>query len=166
MSCQDSVERVLCLMKDTFGDEFKTYYDGDPEVIPRFNLPCLIVMQTTDNTSESETGSDDVDDEIRIKLVFDKREDFDFDMTKDVDMTEKRLRKLVAGRGTDGRYLSTSVKGALREDLLDGPTAIAPTMTIQYGINPRETLGSEGNVPLTAEAWVTFTLRYAVDTYL
>lgn len=168
MSAQDepqgNVERVLQLMQATFGDDFKTYYDGDPEVIPKFNLPCLIVTQTSDNTAEGETGSDDVKDELRVKVVFDKSDDW-MGSIDPVNMTEKKIRQIIAGRDAAGLYLKKSVKGALRVAMLDGVEAVAPLIAIQYGINPRETMGSEANAVLTAEGWATFSLEYSVDTY-
>lgn len=165
MKPQDSVEAVLELMRSTFGADFKEYYDGDPEVIPTFNMPCLIVTQTRDETEEGEMGGDDVSDQIRIKVVYDKRDDFDGSRVNPVDLTEKKIRRIIAARDEQGKYSEKSIKGALRSALLEGVEAVAPSMTIEYGINPRETLGSSDNVPLTAEGHVTFSIQYSVDTY-
>lgn len=160
-----SVDRVLELMRVIFGSKFKQYYTGDPEVIPTFNLPAIIVTQTKDDTTEGEMGEDDVSDEIRIKLVLNKADDYTGDKIDPLNLTDKKLRDLVGARGDDGRYLPGTVKGALRNDLLEGVTAVAPSMSIEYGINPRETLGSENNAAWTAEAWVTFAIEYSVNTY-
>lgn len=165
MSAQDSVERVLELMQTTFGDEFRTYYDGDPEVIPKFNLPCLIVTQLTDNTAEGEMGGDDVKDELRVKIVFDKSDDWTGSKIDPVNLTEKKIRDFIAARDEEGRYLDKSVKGALRVAMLEGIEAVAPTMAVQYGVNERPTVNNEHNAWLTSEGWVTFGLEYSVDTY-
>ena len=82
-----------------------------------------------------------------------------------MNLTEKRLRDLVGRLNDSNEYDSGTIKRMLRDALLDGVTAIAPSMEVQYGMNPRETLGSTDNVDLTAEAWVTFSIQYSVNTY-
>lgn len=164
-----SVERVIEMMIETFGPAaidgtFRTYYNGDPEVIPAFNLPCAIVSQTKDDTAEGAMGEDDVTDEIRIKLVFDKRDDYTGKINP-LNLTEKRLRDLVGLVDESNEYKPGTVKRMLRDALLDGVEAVAPRMQVEYGVNPRETLGNSDNVEWTAEAWVTFSLQYAVSTY-
>lgn len=170
---KDSVELVIDQLIETYGPadpetnpngEFKTYYNGDPEVIPAFNLPCVIVTQIKDDTAEGAIGEDDVTDQIRIKLVMDKRDDYTGKIDP-LNLTEKRLRDLVGKRTAGNEYESGTIKKMLREALLDGVTAIAPTMAVEYGVNPRETLGESANVEWTAEAWVTFSLQYIVNTY-
>lgn len=161
---KSSVDLVLDLMQSTFGDKFPTYYSGDPDLIPKFNLPCIIVTQTRDDTTEAEMGEDDVSDEIRIKVLYDRADDFVGGIDP-LNLTEKKLRDVVGRRDGEGKYDPVSVKGALRSALLDGVTAVAPTMSVEYGINPRETLGNTANAAWTSEAWVTFTIQYSVDTY-
>lgn len=162
----DSIDLVLNVVRETFGDVFKTYYNGDPEVIPRFNLPAIIVTQLRDDTTEAEMGEDDVTDQIRIKVLLDKAEDYNGGKIDPLNLTDKRLRDFVGHKSKQGDYEPTTIKYALRTMMLDGIEAIAPTMDIEYGVNPRETLGdAEGNVDWTAEAWVTFDIKYSVQTY-
>jgi len=161
-----SVDRVLDLMKATFGSKFKKYWDGDPEVIAKFDLPGLIVQQIRDDTTESEMGEDSVSDQIRIKVLFDRADDWTGDRTKPIDLTEKKLRDIVGTTlNENGEYQKGTIKHALRNDLLDGVEAVAPTMAIEFGVNPRQTLDDERNVAWTTEAWVTFSVQYSVDTY-
>lgn len=161
-----SVDRVLNLMRDTFGSKFNEYYSGDPEVIPKFNLPCIIVTQVRDDTTEGEMGEDDVTDQIRIKVIYDRSDDWTGSVVDPLNLTEAKLRDVVGTTPTkDGKYMPGTIKHALRSDLLEGVEAVAPTMEIEFGINPRETLGSEDNVAFAAEAWVTFGVQHAVDTY-
>lgn len=165
---KESVELVLDLMEETFGSDIKTYYNGDPEVIPAFNLPAIIVVQLTDDTQEGQQGEDDVSDQIRVKVLRDKREDYTGDAVNPLDLSEKKIRGLIGGQElVDGarRYKDKTVKGALRNALLDGVEAIASNMSVQYGVNPRDTLGSTDNVEWTSEGWVTFNIEYSVDTY-
>lgn len=162
---KDPVVQIKELAEQYFGAVFKAYYDGDPEVLPSFQLPCMIVTQTKDDTAEGEMGEDNVSDSIRIKLVFDKRDDFTGTVVKPVDLTESKLRSLTRAIDENGKYAQGTVKHMLRNNLLEGFEAIAPNMTIEFGINERPTLENDDNVPLTAEAWVTFPIQYSVDTY-
>jgi len=158
----DSVSRVLDLMRDTFGEAFKTYYDGDPEAIPLFNLPAIIVDQTGDDTIEAAFGQDDVEDRIIIKVVLNKRDDFDNDKVKQLNTTARRIRDIIGKRDPATKnYESKTVKGAVRQFVVEGVNAIAPTMNVEYGINPRP--GGEGYADLTAEGHVTFPITYSLN---
>ncbi len=161
---EDNVQRMLHLMKDTFADTFATYYDGDPEAIPTFNLPALIVTQTSDETQEGAIGQDDVSDSLTIKVVFNKRDDWDGDKVNPLNMTERKIRDLVSKRDPlTGNYDPKTVKGAIRAHALDGIIAVANNMNVQYGINPRT--AGEHLADLTAEGHVSFTIQYCVNVY-
>lgn len=160
-----SVDLVLGIMRQTFGSKFKEYYSGDPEVIPIFNLPCIIVTQTRDDTIEGAQGEDDVSDEIRIKVLYNRADDYTGDKIDPLNLTEQKVRDVVGQIGPDGTYATGTIKHALRTALLDGVEAIAPSMAVEYGINPRLTLDSSDNAEWTTEAWVTFTIQHSVDTY-
>lgn len=159
----DSVRLVLNLMRKTFGSTFAEYYDGDPEAMPKSNLPALIVTQTNDTTEEGAMGEDDIVDRITIKVVLNKADDFDGDRVDPLNMTERRLRDFVGRLDGAGRYDERSIKGALRNHLLEGITAVAPTISVEYGLNPR--MPGEGLADLTAEAHVTFDVQHSVYTY-
>jgi hypothetical protein len=161
---EDNVQRMIVLMKDTFGESFKTYYDGDPEAIPLFNLPAIIVTQTSDETQEGAMSQDDVEDRLTIKVVLNKRDDWTGDRVDPLNMTERKIRDFIAARDPQtGRYADQTVKKALRHHALDGVTALANSMTVEYGINPR-VAPSDGFADLTAEGHVTFPIEYSVDT--
>jgi hypothetical protein len=159
---EDNVQRILNLMKGTFGDTFNTYYDGDPEAIPLFNLPCIIVTQSGDDTTAGAWQQDDIEDRLTIKIVLNKKDDWGGNKVDPLNMTERKIRNFVAERDQEtGLYLPRTVKGAIRTMALDGITAIAGTMNVEYGINPR--IAGEGLADLTAEGHVTFTISYPVD---
>ncbi|KUM39017.1 hypothetical protein [Arthrobacter sp. EpRS71] len=159
---EDNVQRIVRLMQDTFGDTFKTYYDGDPEAIPVFNLPCVIVTQKSDETTADSWQQDEVEDQITIKIVLNKRDDFDNDKVNPLNMTERKIRDFVGERDPEtGFYLPRTVKGAVRTMATKGITAIAGTMNVEYGITPR--VPGEGLADLTAEGHVTFPISFAVD---
>lgn len=164
---EDNVKRILKLMKDTFGSSFATYYDGDPEAIPLFNLPAIIVTQSEDDTEEAAMGEDDIVDTITVKVVLNKMDDFDGNKVNPVNMTETKIREFISKRDqTTGRYDPKSVKGALRNHGLDGVTAVAPSLKVAYGLTPR-TVGTDEKTQyasLTAEGHVTLTIQYSVET--
>lgn len=154
---EDNVQRLLKIMQSTFGDAFKTYYDDDPEQIPDFNLPCLVVSQLGDTTNEAAFGQDDVEEELVVKVILNKKDDFSSTVDP-TNMTQRKIRDLIGKRDpTTGKYDAKTVKGALREFGLQGIVAIAPAMQVVYGITPRL------NDTLTAEGHVTFKITYSVD---
>jgi hypothetical protein len=149
-------------MRSTFGDTFKTYYDGDPEAIPLFNLPCIIVTQTGDETEADSWQEDAVTDQLTVKIVLNKKDDFNGDKVDPLNMTERKIRNFVSERDEmTGHYLPRTVKGAIRTMATDGITAIANTMNVEYGITPR--IAGDGLADLTAEGHVTFSISYPVD---
>lgn len=162
----DSVQLVLDAMREAFGHEFKTYYDGDPEAIPVFNLPALIVTQTNDETAEGAFGQDDVVDQLTIKLVLNKRDDFTTKLDP-LNTTERRLRDYVGKKNSEtGRYEERTVKYALRHAALEGVTAIGNSITVEYGLTPRTGLTDSNTLTdlLTAEAHINLAVQYSIDT--
>lgn len=159
----DNVQRILNLMKDTFGGDIKTYYDGDPEAIPLFNLPAIIVTQTGDDTVQAAMGEDDIEDRLTVKVVLNKRDDWDGDKVNPLNMTERKIRDFISKRDQEtGNYDPRTVKGAIRNYALDGITAFANSMNVEYGINPR--VSGKGLADLTAEGHVSFAIQYSVET--
>lgn len=158
MTNYDNVQRLLGVMKDTFGTTFKCYYDDDPEQIPDFNLPCLVVSQLGDTTDQAAFEQDDVEEELVVKVIMNKKDDFGMDVDP-TNMTQRKIRELIGKRDpATGDYDARTVKGALRKFGLSGILAVAPQMTTVYGITPRY------NDMLTAEGHVVFKITYSVDT--
>lgn len=169
-SAESITSRILQLMKDTFGSDFTTYYDGDPEAIPTFNLPCLIVTQTTSDVTESAMNEDDVTDEITVKVVLNKRDDFTGDKVDPLNLTDKKIRDLVMKRDLVTRkYDDRTVVGAIRNYGIDGLRqdegidGVAPTLKMEFGINPRPAADA-GYADITSEGHVTFSIQYSLDT--
>lgn len=132
----DVVTSVLQLMRNTFQDQMKAYYEGDPLKIPVDNLPCIIVDQTAIRARQDATSSDDLRSEVRIKIVYDKRPDFD--ASDDVDMTERKLRRLIEGRHPQtGSYLKGTLLEALRTHMTLGGTTLGMDVDVKYDLQPR-----------------------------
>lgn len=161
----DTVTRVKNALRDEFGSQFKTYYDGDPEAIPLFNLPALIVDQTGDDTQEGAMGEDDIVDHITVKVVMNKRDDFKNDRAEEVNTTARKIRDLVGKRDPEtGDYDKHTIKSVIRSVTFEGVEAVANSMKVEYGIQPRPG-GGEGFADLTAEGHVSFSVQYSADTY-
>lgn len=157
---EDNVERLVQLLKERVMEQggFKEVYDGDPDAIPDFNMPCLVVELNQDITERASFGEDDIEEQLLIKVILDKKDDYDAAKVKSVGTTRKRLRNYVAARGqTTGTYLPGTIKEAIREFGTQGVIAIAETMTTQYGVMPRM------NDVISAEAHVTFSIQYSAD---
>lgn len=153
-------QKILTLMKETFGSEFNEYYDGDPDQIPVFNLPCVVVDQLTDDTERGSWGQDDITETIIIKVIYNKADDYS-DNVDPLNLTTRKIRRAVGARDPEtGDYAPNTIKFAIRQFATEGITAVATTMTVQYGLVPR----LEGDIGiLTQEAHVQFPVRYSVD---
>lgn len=156
---QDSVQLVLGLLKAAFEDgQFKEFYDGDPDMIPLFNLPAIIVTQTADTTTSDTTNEDDIVDQVVVKVIYNKADDFTGDDVNPLDMTERKIRQAMAARdAVTGHYLPNTVKGALQANVY-GDSRINKGMTIAYGTMPRP------NDLYTAEGHLTINVEYSVFT--
>lgn len=154
---QDSVPRILNLMKGTFGSQFAQYFDGEPGVVFEPELPAIIVTEVGDLTEPGTFGQDDVTEQIMVKVLLNKKDDFKTNRDPE-NLTETKLRKLVGVRHpVTGHYEEQSVKGALRAFGTEGIVAIGRSVEVFYDIQPRQ------DGVLTAEAHVVFSLQYAVD---
>lgn len=141
----DAKARILKLMRQTLGTNFKGYYNGDPIRIPETNLPCVIVEKPKTRVRLGATTQDVLGIQLRIKLVFNKREDFG--AKDDVDLTEQKLERYMEGRHpVTGDYLDSTVLSALRSHLTLGGLSINTDVDIDYDLQPRP------NRQITSEA--------------
>lgn len=158
---EDNVQRIVKLMKETFaGGPFKEIYDGDPEQIPVFNLPCLVVDITGDTTERGAMSQDDVTEQIVIKVIFNKKDDWSNKVDPN-NLTTRKIREIVAARDPEtGLYGDQTIKGAIRRLSTKGLTAVGEDVTVEYGIVPRV---DKQNPIITAEGHVTVPITYTVD---
>lgn len=133
---KDVISRLKDLMKETFGDYFKNYYEGDPIQIPKANLPCVIIEKTRGDAKLSATGTDDLGSQINIRLILDKASDYGADDSTDT--TETKLRLLMEGRDPQtGSYLPNSVFGAVRTRITLGGSSLSTDSDVTYVLQPR-----------------------------
>lgn len=129
-------DRIMKLMKDTFGSNFNAYYEGDPIDIPKANLPCIVMETQAGRTQLDATSTDRVQSQINIRVIFNKADDFGASDTQD--LTEKKLRTIVEGCDpATGQYLPNSIVGALRNKFTLSSSVIENDIDWQYDLQPR-----------------------------
>lgn len=152
---KDAVTRIRELLRTTFGGYFKQYYEGDPLLIPKANLPCVIVEKIATGIETGATGTDEMSSQISLSLVFNKEDDYN--SNEDTNSTEKKLRELVEGRDADtGAYSANSVLGALRRNITLGQVILDEDVTVTYLLQPRE------DDVVTSEASISISCRERV----
>jgi hypothetical protein len=145
---KDGVARILELLKDTFGDSFKAYYNGQPEEIPESLLPCIMVSETTGKVSSGATGTDNILETVQIIVALNKKDDIG--APPEQDLTEFKLRKFVKGQDpTTGEYLPETVMYALRKHITMNDAVLSTSIDTDFDVNVR------GEDTVTQEAYVT-----------
>lgn len=156
----DSVEVIRGLLMKAFGEsgQIKEFYNGDPDLIPAFNLPAITVSKLHDDSESGTNAQDDVTESILVKVIVDKRPDWQ-DVVDPENLSETKLRRLVEARGAeDGKWLPNTVKGALRNGLpMDSGMTIGERMSLDIGTSSR------GDDLPTNEAHLTVEVTNTVD---
>jgi hypothetical protein len=148
----DAVTRLIKLLKDNF-KEIKTVYDGDPIVIPKSNLPCIMVEKTNTAISvvNAYTGHDRFVDQINVTVAFNKSDDLG--ATDEANLTERKLRRFVEGREINsGQWAAGTIMYVLRTHLTLDDYQFNSDVNISYDINPLRP-----DTVDTAEAIITVT---------
>lgn len=114
---KDGVARVLELLRDTFGDYFKEYYDDEIDELLESNMPCIMVKETIGDITVGASSIDNVDEQVVIILALSLKDDVGAQV--DGVLTGTRLRRLVKGRypkghAKAGQYHEKTVMHALR----------------------------------------------------
>jgi hypothetical protein len=153
MAYTDSVSKVLEILKDNFGAGFfKMYFEGDPVLVGESSLPAICVSKQSSSYSvnNAPTQFDRVTELLTIKLMLNKKDDFNASAT--TDMTEKKLRVLAEGHDEAGALLGESVIGALRTKFTSvGTMVLDQDISIDYGVVPRpdEVITAEAHINIT-----------------
>lgn len=148
---EQPIDKLLGFLREEFGTQFKAYYNGDPDVIPDFNLPCISVVKNSDQTANGPTGLQRVTEELAVKIIYNKGDDWTA-QNDEVDLTEKKIRDVVEARDSEtGNYLPQTLKHALMTRFTVSGLEINQAMTFELGILPRsdELITQEGHLTLT-----------------
>jgi hypothetical protein len=148
---KDSVQLLLELLKDKLASRgFKEFYDTDPDEIPTANLPCVVVEQLSDVMTRASVAENDITDTLVIKVVMNKR-DFERPDQNPENRTGRKLREIFNGRdATTGRYLPTTVRGAVERVKLDGDRRISRDQALEFGValRPNNMATYEGHLTI------------------
>ncbi len=152
----DGVDRVLTLLKDTFGDQF-SYFNGELLNVSENYMPCMMVTETASLIDTDATGLDILTETIIIIVVLNKKDDLGG--SDDIELTDYRLRKLVQGQDpTTKEYLTDSVLGALRTHFTMSNDTLYQNMQVDFTPNLR----GGADAIATQEGYITITIRRLV----
>lgn len=147
---EQPITKLVEFLKSEYGDTFHAYYDGDPDEIPKSNLPCVICVKNSDRMENGPTGMQRVTEELVVKVVLNKEDDWqsDVDPTK---LTEKRIRDIVEARAPAGGYDPSTVKYALMNRFRMSGVALDQSMTFELGALPRteDLITEEGHLTIS-----------------
>jgi len=151
----DVVKKVKELLEDNAHPDLKRpFYDGDPIIIPASKLPTVAIEMAGSDIDEGPTGYDSHLDTLTIKVIVDKRPDFN---KKPGEVAaQKTLRDFVKGMDDDGNLLANSVIGVLRKYLTLDSTALDQLASVDFSVVKREDI-------VTEEAWITFAVESIVQ---
>ncbi len=145
--------QILDMLKANMADEFKAIYYGDPVKIPQSLMPCIIVDTLTTQNELGPTQFDKVTTRVIIKLVFNKKDDFNG--SPDEALTKEKCEFYMEGRDKEtGKYIPASVQGILRTHLgvEDGAPGFDSTINYDIIIRPEESLTQEAHLTTTIVA--------------
>jgi hypothetical protein len=158
----DAAQRVMALMKSTFGAEgqiFNAYFLGLPDdvVIPQDAFPCVIVDKVVGTYNVGATGTDDITEDVYIHIMVDVKTGFGRPDTDN--FVKRQLQTLVEGRDpSTGALLPNTVMYAVRKNLtLNSGTAVdLPTINNEVHISYDSPKRPE--MPETRECVITMTV--------
>jgi len=153
---KDGVARILELLKDTFGDQFRAYFNGQPEDLSVSQLPCIMVSETIGTVESDATGLDRITEKVLIIIAANRKDDIGAD--ENTDLTEYKLRKWVKGQypeghALQGQYLPETVMYAIRKHITMDNAVLSSTIETDFDILQR------GEDTYTQEAYVSVTLQ-------
>lgn len=151
----DIIKKIIDTLDESISPKLKRpFYYGDPAVIPASMLPTIAVELTSSGISNGPTGFDRHIDTITIKVIVDKRVDFNKPAGEVV--AHKTLVDFVKGVDSSGNLKSDSVLGVLRKNISLDSEALDQLADIDFSVIKREDI-------VTEEAWITFSVESIVE---
>lgn len=156
------IEKLIGFLREEFGSHLKAYYDGDPDLIPDFNLPCIVVVKNNDQSSNGPTGLQRVTEQLVVKVIYNKADDWTAE-TDEINLSEKKIRDVVEAREpATGAYKQTTLKHALLNRFTVDGLELDQTMTFELGTLPRtdELVTEEGHLTINLMIYLVPNARW------
>lgn len=153
MTYKQPVEQVLDFLRETFGSTFNAYYNGDPDLIPNFQLPAIVAVKLSDSIGSGPTGFRRITEQIQVKVVYNKMDDWSA-QNEETKLTEKKIRDIVEARDPEtGAYKPGTLKHALMHRFVVDGLALNDALTFELGtvMRPEDGFTNEGHLTLTLE---------------
>jgi len=153
---------LLDLFRDNFKEQgpFKGFREGDPIIPAQSILPALFISEKQTNYKLGPTGFDEVEHQIIIQVVYNKKDDFG--KPDEASSLDKTLDDITQGRDeTTNEFLPNTIMGILRKHYTMGSLTIQSIGSVKKGVVPRsETLvTAEAHVELTIDELIPITGR-------
>lgn len=154
-------DTIIGLLKTNLGSSFfKQYYYGDPWIIPQSSLPCVCVDTVEERTIQDATGMDMVVTRTVIKLLANKKDDFNKAANEVV--TKRKLEEWATSRDSStGEHTQNSVVGILRTNFTMGVGVDNQEITVKYTDTVRnpDLITSEAQIEITTAEIVAVSSR-------
>jgi len=134
-------DKIIKYLKDYGDKRIKSYYFGDPLLIPASNLPAIIVSKKSSNISHGATGLDNADKVYTVKLVFNKKDELGKNPNEVA--IQRTMADIIEGVDTSGNWVSNSIMGVLRKYFTLGDTIEDQLINIEYFLTERGDLITE-----------------------
>lgn len=132
----DGAQRITKILKDTFGDVFKKYFIGAPNVIPEGALPCVITQKVAGRFKVGGTMSDDGTEQIMVHVLANGKDGFAAP-TDDNTVMRQLFEQIEGINPVTGEFKTTSFMHALRTNItLDGYSTNFD-VDVNYDATPR-----------------------------
>lgn len=139
---------------------FHVIFEGDPVEIGESLLPCVVVEKVAGDITAGPTGMDRITEQIKVKVILNKKDDFGSDGMGD--LTERKIRRLIESRDpVTKHYTDHSLAGILRSNFTLGDLAVGQEITVAYDVDlrPNDVITSEGHVTIIVTELVEIPIR-------
>lgn len=143
-------DKLIKYLKDYGDKRIKSYYFGDPLIIPVSNLPSVIVSKRSSEVSQGATGLDEADKVYSIKVVMSKKDEMGKNPSEVA--VQRTISDIVEGTDGSNNWTATSIMGVLRKYFTLGDTIEDQTIAIEYFLTERGEL-------VTEEAEITINIK-------
>jgi len=131
-----SIELLKTKLENKLRGKIKSFYTGDPWVIPSSVMPCVIINPMKTETNIIDNQRDNHQHFVDVSLVVDARQYFN--ATPAVMVGTTFLMDTMEGEASDGTIESGSILGILRDNLnLASNRHVSNISSIDYTVRRR-----------------------------